>query len=499
MRTFPAVVLPVLTVLTVLTILAVLLFPALAIAQQGGAGDQAAGAQGTPTAPTAPPSACMPGMRMPGCPEPAAAESAQPIPTTDLMTMTPHNFLQAIVTHTTSGTSAEPISTPAPMLMIAKRKWLLMFHANVFITDEQQSSPRGGDKFFSTNWFMSMAQRKLGPGVFTVRAMLSLEPATITAERYPLLFQQGETAFGLPIADGQHPHDFIMELAVLYDLKIGEQSLLSFYFAPVGDPALGPVAYPHRASALENPVATLGHHQEDSTHIADDVVTLGLTHAIARIELSGFHGREPGEFRWNIDQGKIDSWSTRLTIEPGKNWSGQYSYGRIKSLEALFPTEDQERMAASIMYNRPFVNGNFASTLLWGRTRSLADGAIFNSYLLESTVRFRTRNYAWTRIENAARSSELILGENPLPPGFREQPIGRVQACTVGYDRDIDLLSHLRSAIGAQFTTYGVADTLQRIYGSHPFGVAVFVRLRPFSGKAHSPERKDRHDAPPAW
>ena len=87
----------------------------------------------------------------------------------------------------------------------------------------------------------------------------------------------------------------------------------------------------------------------------------------------------------------------------------------------------------------------------------------------------------------------------PIASRLPKQPIGRVQACTVGYDRDIDLLSHLRSAIGAQFTTYGVADTLQRIYGSHPFGVAVFVRLRPFSGKAHSPERKDRHDAPPAW
>ena len=150
------------------------------------------------------------------------------------MTMQPENFLQAIVGHTTSGTDAEPVSTPAPMLMTTRGHWTLMFHANVFVLDEQQSSPRGGDKFFSTNWFMSMAQRKLGPGVFTVRAMLSLEPATITAERYPLLFQQGETAFGLPIADGQHPHDFIMELAVLYDLKIGEQSLLSFYFAPAG-------------------------------------------------------------------------------------------------------------------------------------------------------------------------------------------------------------------------------------------------------------------------
>jgi hypothetical protein len=77
------------------------------------------------------------------------------------------------------------------MLMTMKGLWMLMFHANVFILDEQQSSPRGGDKFFSTNWFMPMAQHKLGRGVFTVRAMFSLEPATVTGRRYPLLFQQG--------------------------------------------------------------------------------------------------------------------------------------------------------------------------------------------------------------------------------------------------------------------------------------------------------------------
>jgi hypothetical protein len=398
------------------------------------------------------------------------------------MKMGPENFLQKIQQHAGSGTSAEPNSTPLPMLMTTKGPWMLMFHSTVFLTDLQQSSSRGGDKFFSTNWFMGMAQRQAGPGSFTVRAMLSLEPATVTERRYPLLFQQGETAFGVPIADGQHPHDFVMELAALYDLKLGEKSLFSFYFAPMGDPAIGPTAYAHRASASENPIATLGHHQEDSTHIADDVVTAGFTYAFARIEASGFHGREPDEFRWNIDQGKIDSWSTRFTIQPGKNWSGQYSYARIASPESLFPNEDQERMTASLMYNRPLHNGNWASTLLWGRTRSLSDNSAFNSYLLESTARFRTRNYVWTRIENVDRSNELLLGENPLPPGFQERPIGRVQAYTFGYDHDIDLIPRVASAIGAQFTTYGVADVLKPIYGSHPVGFAIFARFRPFSG-----------------
>jgi len=402
--------------------------------------------------------------------------------------MQAQTFIEEILHHDASGTSAQPNSTPVPMLMTKRDLWTLMFHANVFVVDQQQSSARGADKLFSTNWLMGMAQRQAGPGVFTIRTMLSLEPATVTGRQYPLLFQQGETAFGKPIADGQHPHDFIMELGVLYDVKLENHTLLSFYFAPVGDPAIGPAAYPHRASASENALAPIGHHQEDSTHIADDVITGGFTYRIARMETSGFHGREPGEFRWDIDQGRIDSYSVRLTVQPGQNWSGQYSYARIHSPEVLYPGEDQQRMTASVMYNRPLrigneANSNWSSILLWGRTSAVGENAVFNSYLLESTLHFRVRDYAWTRIENAQRSNELILGENPLPPGFQEKPVGAVQSYTFGYDRDIGLVPHLASAVGAQFTTYGVPDRLQPIYGSHPLGVAIFLRLRPYSGE----------------
>jgi len=412
---------------------------------------------------------------------PHAAQQEMQMPTKMNMSGKAANFVQAIEMHATSGTSSEPNSTPAPMMMTMRGNWMLMFHANAFVADTQQTSPRGGDKFFSTNWFMPMAQHSFESGQLTLRAMFSLEPATVTGRQYPLLFQQGETAYGKPIVDGQHPHDFVMELAALYDWRLGQKTLLTFYAAPVGDPAIGPTAYPHRASALENPVGTLGHHQEDSTHIAADVVTVGFTHGIARIEASGFHGREPDEHRWQVQQGPIDSWSTRLTIQPGQNWSGQYSYGRIHSPEQLDPTEDQERMTASLMYNRPLgdgAKGNWSSTLAWGRTRALEDNVIQNSYLLESTLRFAVRNYVWTRMENVDRTTELLLGENPEPPGFEEEPAGRVQAYTFGYDRDIDVLPHLRTALGAQVTAYTVGSRLRPVYGSDPAGVVVFLRLR---------------------
>jgi hypothetical protein len=282
------------------------------------------------------------------------------------MVMTADTLIQAEQQRGTSGTSIEPASTPVPMWMGNRGAWMLMLHGNGFAANTQQQalvssgkSERGRDAFFSTNWVMPMAQRDVGAhGLLTARAMFSLEPATVTGRAYPELFQQGETAFGKPIVDGQHPHDVVMELAAVYDVTVGEHALLSLYAAPVGDPAIGPAAYPHRLSASEDPIAALGHHQEDSTHIAFNVVTGGLTYGWARVELSGFHGGEPDEHRWQFEPSPngyaMDSVATRLTIAPTRDITGQYSIAHIESPEALYPGEAQQRQTASVMYHHTF-------------------------------------------------------------------------------------------------------------------------------------------------
>src|SRR3984957_9079702 len=249
----------------------------------------------------------------------------------------PTNLIDAQLNHLSSRTSIEPASTPMNMIMTHRAGWMLMLHGTAFVANIQQHAGenqmetstgeperrRGGNRFFSTNWIMPMAMRQLGPGQLTLRAMFSLEPATITARQFPELFQQGETAFGKPIIDGQHPHDFFMEVAALYDIRFGEHALLSLYAAPVGDPAIGPIAYPHRISASEDPLAALGHHQEDSTHIAFNVLTAGLTWRWLRFEQSGFHGAEPTEQRWGFQPSPnghaIDSYSSRITFSPAPN------------------------------------------------------------------------------------------------------------------------------------------------------------------------------------
>jgi hypothetical protein len=411
-------------------------------------------------------------------PMPAGNEGTPSMPDTNMHMQQPKSFLEEVQQHSGTGTDVQPSSTAAPMFMMMSSDWTLMLHGVAFFNDVQQSGPRGGDKFFSTNWIMGMAQRAFGGGTLSLRAMLSFEPATIPGRFYPELFQQGETAFGKPIVDGQHPHNFLMEIAGIYDFKLGERALLSFYGAPVGAPAVGPPAYPHRMSASEDPIAPLSHHLQDSTHIAFDVVTTGFTYRVFRVEASGFYGREPGEDRWAMNSGKIDSWSTRLTWNPGPNWSGQYSFAHLTSPEALHPGENIDRMTASVAYNRPLASGNWASLLAWGRNKNQPGGLIWNSYLAESTLRFARLNYIWGRLENVDRTSELLLESTSQPAISQEGIIGRVKAFTVGYDRDVKLIPRIATAAGAQATFYDSPDSLKALYGSHPVGVLLFLRLR---------------------
>src|SRR4051794_12126788 len=147
-----------------------------------------------------------------------------------------------------SGTSMNAAAAPMHMMMSQHGDWMLMLHGLAFVNQVVQSGPRGDDKFFSTNWIMGMADQPLGGGHLMLRTMLSLEPLTV-GKKYPELFQTGETIGGRAIVDAQHPHDFFMEVAAEYAHPIGADMIGYIYAAPFGDPSLGPVAYPHRASA----------------------------------------------------------------------------------------------------------------------------------------------------------------------------------------------------------------------------------------------------------
>ncbi|MDP9052937.1 MAG: hypothetical protein M3N93_01330 [Acidobacteriota bacterium] len=384
------------------------------------------------------------------------------------MNMVDMNPASMFLMNMATGTSANAAAWRMPMVMTHFGSWNTMFMGVGFVIDTQQAGPRGGDKFYSSNWLMAAAEHRLGSrGAFQTDFMLSLEPASITGERYPLLFQTGETAYGKAIVDGQHPHNFIMSLGFHYAYQLSENTTLSTYFAPVGDPALGPVAFPHRASAMELPEATLSHHWQDSTHIADDVVTVGVSYKRARLEASGFHGAEPGENRWIVQAGGINSWATRLWFFPTKNWAAQVSVGRIVRPEALEPG-DQVRATASLQYIKSMPGGSWASTFVWGRNHSTATLRNLNSYLVESVLPVTRKNFITGRAELVDKD-ELFGGDGRT---------FRIGAYTLGYTRDVALFRLVETGVGANFTTYSLPDAIKPYYGSHPVGGNMFIRFR---------------------
>jgi hypothetical protein len=379
-----------------------------------------------------------------------------------------------------SGTSLNPKSWAMPMHMVHRAGWQLMFMGEAFLVDTQQPGPRAADKFYSVNWGMLSAEHPLGKGSVMFQTMLSLEPATITNRRYPLLFQTGETAYGTPLVDAQHPHDFVMSLGVHYARPVGEHAIVSLYFAPVGDPALGPVAYPHRASAEELPQATLSHHLQDSTHIANEVLTAGIQYKKVRVEASGFYGTEPDESRWNIDYGPINSWSTRVSVFPSANWMGQFSIGRLTRPERQ-ELGDSVRITSSLHYTR----GGWSSSFIWGRNHKLLDHTSGDSFLGETVLLIGKMNFITGRVEvvdkdELFQNDHAIIGVlNPFPaPAFPISHAYRICAYTAGYTRDFKLLDNVQTGIGTNVTAYHVPDAIQVAYGRHPYAVNVFFRVR---------------------
>ncbi|HEX7836207.1 MAG TPA: hypothetical protein VF469_02025, partial [Kofleriaceae bacterium] len=255
-------------------------------------------------------------------------------------------------TRDASGTSWQPDSTPMFMWHWMAGDWMLGLHTNGFAGYDHQSSQRGGDKAISINWVMAMASHPVGTGDLLLRAMLSLEPLTVGKTGYPLLLQTGESLSGEPIHDRQHPHDLFMEIAARYRRPIGDAVGVELYAAPAGEPAIGPPAFPHRVTAMADPLAPIGHHWEDSTHISFGVLTAGVFTQKLKLEASWFNGREPDADRYDLDLRTPDSVAARLTVNPTADTSAQVSWARLDSPEALEPDVSVTRVTASAMWNQ---------------------------------------------------------------------------------------------------------------------------------------------------
>jgi hypothetical protein len=373
-----------------------------------------------------------------------------------------------------SGTTWIPDAVALPSATGQIGSWSLMGHGMVFAQYDRQSGPRGDDQFGLLNWGMLMASHPLAGGRLQLRTMLSLDAATDQDGGYPLLLQTGETYQGDRLHDRQHPHDFWMELGALYERPMSSDVGVSLYAAPSGEPALGPVAFMHRPSAVDDPMAPLGHHWQDATHITFGVVTAGLFGRTWKAEASAFNGREPDEERWDFDRMRLDSWSGRVTLNPTHQLSLTVGYGLLNEPEPSHPG-DMQRVTASVMYGkRVGDDGQFATTAVWGANRH-DGGSVTHSGLLEAQL-IMNRNYTmFGRGEVVQKSGEELVLDDAL-----HDELYNVASLSLGLIRELFTTSGVTAGLGLRGTVNVVPSGLRDEYGSRtPTGVVAFLRLRP--------------------
>jgi hypothetical protein len=344
--------------------------------------------------------------------------------------------------------------------------WMGMAHGYAWGIYTDQGGPRGDDKLYVGSMAMLMAEKDFGGARLQLKTMLSAEPL-MDARGYPNLFATGETADGEPLVDRQHPHDLFMELAARVDVDLGDGATAFLYGGPVGEPALGPPAFMHRASAKLNPEAPITHHWFDSTHITYGVVTAGLASRTWQIEASAFRGEEPDEDRWDIETPRLDSWSVRATLTPSPHWAAQVSYGRIEQPEALHPGEDEGRTTASVHYNS---GTGIAATAAFS-AKNRIPGATLTAWLAEANWDITQRHSVFGRFENAENDELFPDHDDPL----HDQAF-RVSKFQAGYAYTLPV-GPFGLSLGGSLAAFAKPDALDAVYGDNPLGYTLFAKL----------------------
>jgi hypothetical protein len=367
-----------------------------------------------------------------------------------------------------SGTAWQPDASEHTGLMSMSGDWMLMAHGVLNLVYDHQGGPRGDDKGFASGMLMGMARRPLSNGTLQFKAMISPDPL-MGKSGYPLLLASGETANGVDrLIDRQHPHDFFMELSASVSQNIAPKSSIFLYAGLPGEPAFGPPAFMHREAILDSPEAPISHHWLDSTHITFGVVTGGIVLDRVKLEVSRFNGREPDQYRWNIETGPLDSTAVRLSWNPTRELALQGSWGHFAHPEQLEPGVNQKRWSASALYAREVAPGwKFAGTLAWGRKS--AHGHQDDAYVAEASL----KHAGWTVFGRGEVTENRELTDAEDGPAYR---VGKI---SIGAVRDFRIADHWSLGAGGLAALNFVPGTIAPLYGgNNPVGAMGFVRLK---------------------
>ena len=370
-----------------------------------------------------------------------------------------------------SGTSWQPDSTPMQGLHRMGDPWMTMWHGMANLIYDDQGGRRGDKTTFSNSMLMFMGRREVQDGAFGVRVMISADPL-MGKDGYPELFQTGETADGVhPLIDRQHPHNLLMEVAGTYSLNLSGRSAVFAYAGIAGEPALGPPAFMHRFSGVDDPEAPLSHHWLDSTHITYGVVTAGYVWDRVKLDASAFNGREPDQNRYDVELRRFDSYSARLSYNPLPDLALQVSYGRLASPEQLEPKVAVHRSTVSASYNRMLATVHWQTTFAFGRNDP-QPGTSSDAWLLESELILADVHTLFGRAEHVAKNELFLPGQPLYGQTFT------INSLSLGYIYDFTRLAQSRVGVGGLVTVYHYPSILDATYGGGLVSAMLFLRIK---------------------
>jgi hypothetical protein len=329
--------------------------------------------------------------------------------------------------------------------------WTAFGRGAIFATYVTETGPRKPQtRLFSTNWFEGGVRRALGNnGAIEFRGRVSLEPLTFPREGYPQLLQYVSPASGGPLVDRMRAQDLVQELAIRASWRF-----IRLELAPVGDPPLGTRPFEQRASSVDFAEAPFAYDIQESFHLTTRMAGLAVDTKMFVVEGAVFHASVTSGRHTTIKDGKIDSWSGRVTIRPTEHLSIQASQGSLGDAHRKVTT-------GSITYEGALV----ATSAIW-TSRDAGLASKLNAYGIEVAIR-GARNVLSLRVEEVDR-----------PAGTIYPTLRRTTHFTIGDVVEIMKTRGMRTGIGANVDYQTNTKELQAKYGHKPQSVYAFLRVR---------------------
>lgn len=384
-----------------------------------------------------------------------------------------------------SGTTWQPDATPMHGLEGDVGEWRLMAHGNAFLAYARAETRKGGSRLGLPHWAMGSARRPLLGGELTLTVMGSAETLTVGDCGMPGLLASTGNCGADPFRDFDHPHPPLMELSARHQQRIGGPFVIELYGALAGEPALGPPAYFHRASAAADPAGSITAHETNPAHASAGIVSAGVGTRSWRLEGSLFNAAPADPDRILPDPGPLSASAARFSINPSGAWSLQASLARIPTDAAAAHHAGAAGPIRVATFSAMHGGGASATSLTLAR---MDDGTLPRlSALVESSLT-RGASTGFARLEIAERVREeltIILNPDGSHQHLVDYHRMNVSQVAAGY-----LFSRTvgRAAIGlgARGAVSFIPRRMEPIYRSrHPTNFSLYANLHPAAPHQH--------------